>query len=143
MTKELKQMSTYKISMAKENTLKRKMDDLGIKESDIQEKFIRASGSGGQKVNKTSSCVYLKHIPTGIEIKCQQERSQVINRFLARRLLTEKIEEILLKEKSAKQKQIAKIRKQKQKRSKRAKEKILNDKKFQSEKKQLRANIIV
>ncbi|MBU1043401.1 MAG: peptide chain release factor-like protein [Candidatus Omnitrophica bacterium] len=136
-------MSTYKISMAKENTLKRKMDDLGIKESDIQEKFIRASGSGGQKVNKTSSCVYLKHIPTGIEIKCQQERSQVINRFLARRLLTEKIEEILLKEKSAKQKQIAKIRKQKQKRSKRAKEKILNDKKFQSEKKQLRANIIV
>lgn len=134
-------MTAYPISIDKENALKQKMETLGIKETDIQEKFIRSSGSGGQKVNKTSSCVYLKHLPTGIEIKCQQERSQTLNRFFARRILTEKIENILLKEKSTQQKQIAKIRKQKQKRSKRAKEKILKEKKLHSEKKQLRANI--
>ncbi|MBU1086088.1 MAG: peptide chain release factor-like protein [Candidatus Omnitrophica bacterium] len=134
-------MSTYTISLEKENALKKKMDGLGIKESDIQEKFIRSSGSGGQKVNKTSSCVYLKHLPTGIEIKCQQERSQTMNRFFARRILVEKIEDLVLKEKSAQQKQIAKIRKQKQKRSKRSKEKVLKQKKMNSEKKQLRANI--
>jgi peptide chain release factor len=134
-------MTAYSISIDKENTLKQKMETLGIKESDIQEKFIRSGGSGGQKVNKTSSCVYLKHIPTGIEIKCQQERSQTMNRFFARRILVEKIENLVLREKSAQQKQIVKIRKQKQKRSKRAKEKILKEKKMNSEKKQLRANI--
>jgi len=131
------------ISLEKEKALKNKLDSLGIKESDLEEKFIRSSGSGGQKVNKTSNCVYLKHIPSGIEIKCQQERSQALNRFFARRILIEKIKEITLKEKSAKQKQISKIRKQKQKRSKRAKEKMLNNKKLQSEKKKLRANIKV
>ncbi len=141
--KEIQTMGAYAISLEKEKALKKKLDSLGIKESDLEEKFIRASGSGGQKVNKTSSCVYLKHIPTGIEIKCQQERSQTLNRFFARRILIEKIEEIIFKEKSTKQKQIAKIRKQKQKRSKRAKEKILKEKKIQSEKKKLRTNITI
>ncbi|MFH1062834.1 MAG: peptide chain release factor-like protein [Candidatus Omnitrophota bacterium] len=136
-------MAGHNISTDKEKALKLKMEVLGIKEADIQEKFIRASGSGGQKVNKTSSCVYLKHIPSNIEIKCQQERSQAMNRFFARRILVEKIEEKLLNEQSAKQKQIAKIRKQKQKRSKRTKEKMLKEKKMNSEKKQLRANIKV
>jgi peptide chain release factor len=125
-------MSEYNISTGKEKALKLKMEALGIKEADIQEKFVRSSGAGGQKVNKTSSCVYLKHIPSNIEIKCQQERSQAMNRFFARRILVEKIEEILLNEQSSKQKQIAKIRKQKQKRSKRAKEKILKEKKMNS-----------
>ena len=70
------------------------MEALGLREKDIEEKFIRSSGSGGQKVNKTSTCVYLRHIPTGIEVKCMRERSQSLNRFFARRELVEKISKV-------------------------------------------------
>jgi protein subunit release factor B len=114
------------------------MVSLGIKEADLEEKFIRSSKSGGQKVNKTSSCVYIKHRPTGIEVKCQQERSQALNRFLARRILVTKIESLLLGRKAEQQKRIEKIRRQKRKRSRRAKEKILKFKKMRSETKKLR-----
>jgi len=101
-----------------------KMKMLEIKEKDLKEKFIRASGHGGQKINKTSTCVYVKHIPTGIEVKCQQTRSQALNRFLARRLLIEKIEENLLGNKSSAERLKQKIRKQKLKRKKRARQKL-------------------
>jgi len=126
-------------SQRKEKTLHDRMERLGINESDIIERFVRSSGAGGQKVNKTSTCVYLKHIPSGIEVKCQKERSQALNRFLARRILADKIEQIQLGKKSEEAKRIAKIRRQKHKRSKRAKEKILKEKKIQSEKKKSRA----
>lgn len=119
------------------------MEQLKIKESDILERFIRASGPGGQKVNKTSSCVYLKHKPTGVEVKCQKERSQALNRFLARRILVNKIESKLSKKKSEEQKRIEKIRRQKRKRSKRAKEKILKAKRIQSAKKDFRRKKIL
>lgn len=115
------------------------MARLGIYEKDIQEQFIRSSGRGGQHVNKASTCVYLKHIPTRIEVKCQQERSQSLNRFLARRILADKIERLILGRQSAEAQRIYKIRKQKQKRSKRAREKMLKDKKIISAKKQLRS----
>ncbi|MBU4343603.1 MAG: peptide chain release factor-like protein, partial [Candidatus Omnitrophica bacterium] len=69
----------FSVSTGKEAALKTKMALLGIKEADLEEKFIRSSGKGGQKVNKSSTCVYLKHKPTGIEVKCQKERSQVLN----------------------------------------------------------------
>ena len=118
--------------------LRRRMEDLGIDESDIEEKFVRSSGPGGQHVNKTSTCVYLKHLPTGIEVKCGQTRSRETNRFLARRILCERIEEKELKKKSEKQRKIYKIRKQKAKRSKRAKEKVLEQKKKKAQKKDLR-----
>jgi protein subunit release factor B len=111
---------------------------LGIRKEDVVEKFIRSSGAGGQNVNKVSTAVYLKHIPTGIEVKMQKERSQALNRFLAWRLLLDKIESRILGEKSKRQKEIEKIRRQKRKRSKRAKEKMLRGKKIQSEKKQHR-----
>ncbi len=124
--------------MNKEKLLSIKMNSLGVKESDLKERFIRSSKKGGQKVNKTSSCVYLKHEPTGIEVKCQQERSQALNRFLARRIIVNKIESIVLGKKSQEEKRIEKIRRQKRKRSKRAKDKILEDKKKHSEKKNLR-----
>tara|TARA_B100000315_G_C14574971_1_gene587439 strand:+ start:2184 stop:2588 length:405 start_codon:yes stop_codon:yes gene_type:complete len=126
------------ISTVKQKELKLRMKRLGVSETEIDEKFIRASGSGGQKINKTSVCVYLKHRPSGIEVKCQKERSQSLNRFFARRLLLDKIE---LRQKGfikAERQRISKIRRQKRKRSQRAKEKILKDKKIQSEKKKLR-----
>ncbi|MEA3305548.1 MAG: peptide chain release factor-like protein [Candidatus Omnitrophota bacterium] len=130
----------YGISISKEKALKAKMDSLGIKEADLNEKFIRASKKGGQKVNKTSTCVYIKHGPTGIEVKCQKERSQALNRFLARRILVNKIESAVLGRKAEERKRIEKIRRQKRKRSRRAKEKILRCKKIRSEKKKLRKN---
>jgi protein subunit release factor B len=87
-------MILFPVSEEKNRWLKGKMEALGIHEKDIEEKFIRSSGSGGQKVNKTSTCVYLKHIPTGIEIKCMRERNQSLNRFLARRELVMRTEKL-------------------------------------------------
>ncbi|MFO7865613.1 MAG: peptide chain release factor-like protein [Candidatus Aminicenantes bacterium] len=122
----------------KEKDLYKKMKKYGVKEKDLEEKFIRSSGKGGQRTNKVATCVYLKHIPTGIEVKCQSERSQAINRFLARRRLMDKIEAKVEKNKTAEQQRIEKIRRQKRKRSKRAKEKMLELKKKKGEKKRLR-----
>jgi protein subunit release factor B len=87
-------MIHFPVSEEKNQWLRKKMEALGIREDDIEERFIRSSGSGGQKVNKTSTCVYLKHIPTGTEVKCMRERSQSLNRFLARRELVEKISKV-------------------------------------------------
>ena len=80
-------MGIFKVRKDKEDALLNHMEALGILEKDLVEKFVRASGKGGQKVNKTSSCVYLKHLPTGIEVKVSREREQAVNRFLARREL--------------------------------------------------------
>ena len=134
-------MVSFGVSPEKESALEERLKKLGIRDEDLVEKFIRSGGHGGQNVNKTSTCVYLKHIPTGIEVKCQQERYQALNRFLARRLLADKIEEQVLGEESAERQRIEKIRRQKRKRSKRAKEKMLADKRRQSEKKKGRAGI--
>lgn len=109
-----------------------RMHALGIYEEDITEKFILGSGSGGQKINKTNSCVWLKHEPTGIAVKCQKERSRELNRYYARARLCDKLDEQQNKAKSEHKKEIEKIRRQKRKRSKRAKEKILGEKKHQS-----------
>ncbi len=111
---------------------------MALSEEDITEHFVRSSGAGGQKVNKTSSCVVLKHRPSGIEVKCQIDRSQSVNRYLARRILLEKLERQILGARSAAEKKAWKIRKQKAKRSKRAKEKMLENKKKQAEKKEMR-----
>ena len=126
------------ISKDKEEALKEKMASLGVREADIEEKFIRSGKKGGQNVNKTSTCVYLKHRPTGIEVKCQRERSQALNRFLARRILVKRIEALVLGRRSEERRRIEKIKRQKRKRSKRAKEKMFKYKKMRSEKKELR-----
>ena len=131
----------YGVSPEKERLLEYKMEELGIKEADIAERFVRSRGHGGQNVNKTSTCVYLKHLPTGIEVKCQQERSQSLNRFLARRILVEKIEDLIRGKESQEQQRIEKLRRQKRKRSKRAKEKVLEMKHLQSEKKKARGGV--
>jgi len=132
-------MGLFSVSNAKEQALKDKMAELNIREEDIEESFIRSSGKGGQHVNKTSTCVQLKHIPTGIEVKCQEERSQSLNRYRARVLLAKKIEGIIKGAESEERQKIEKIRRQKRKRSKRAKEKMLADKAIVSKKKKLRS----
>ena len=129
------------VSPGKEKFLLERMQALGVREQDIEEQFVRSSGAGGQKVNKTSSCVVLHHRPTGIRVKCQQERSQALNRFLARRILLDKIETKLRGAESAEQQEIAKIRRQKRRRSRRAKQKLLADKRHQAEKKSSRAGV--
>jgi protein subunit release factor B len=129
------------VSTEKETALRQRMASLGIREEDFHETFIRSSGPGGQKVNKTSSCVHLVHLPTGLSVKCQQERSQTLNRFLARRLLLDRIERLRTGLVAAERMRMEKVRRQKRRRSRRAKEKLLEAKHLQSEKKSLRAQI--
>jgi protein subunit release factor B len=131
----------YGVSPEKERMLEEKMEELGIKEADIVERFVHSRGHGGQNVNKTSTCVYLKHLPTGLEVKCQQERSQSLNRFFARRILIEKIDTLIRGKESKEQQRIEKLRRQKRKRSKRAKEKVLEMKHLQSKKKKARGSV--
>ena len=118
--------------------LETRMATFGIIEEELTEKFILGSGSGGQKINKTHSCVYLKHHPTGIEIKCQSSRSREMNRYHARRELCDELEERRLGRESKRRQQIEKIRRQKRRRSRRSKQKSVQDKRLLSRKKQLR-----
>jgi peptide chain release factor len=126
------------LSKEKLEALHARMETLGIYEEDLIEKFILGSGKGGQKINKTSSCVYLKHIPTNIEVKCQQERSREMNRYYARKELCQRLEEKEKNIQSERQKAAEKIRRQKRRRSRRSKEKMLANKKHHAEKKTLR-----
>ncbi len=112
-----------------------------IKESDIKETFVRSSGPGGQNVNKTSTTVYLKHIPTGIEVKCQAERSQVLNRRIARKVLAEKVAALIFKQSQEARQRAEKLRRQSRPRPKKLKLKILDSKRRQAEKKKLRARV--
>ena len=129
-------MSIFKVSSRKEQALLQRMKELNVCEDDIEETFIRASSPGGQKTNKTSSCVSLRHIPTNIIVKCQRERSQSLNRFLARRQLLDQIERMqkgFVKEESLR---IEKIRSRKRIRAKRAKKKKFASKTKQSDAKE-------
>jgi peptide chain release factor len=111
---------------------------LGVGEADLVEKFVRGSGSGGQKINKTSSCVFLKHLPTGICVKCQQERSRELNRFHARRELCEQLEAIREGKVVAQTQAMEKLRRQKRPRSQNSKNRSTADKRILSQKKSLR-----
>jgi protein subunit release factor B len=111
----------FGITQKKRQELEARMASLGLWEQDLEEKFVRSSGPGGQRVNKTSSCVYLKHLPTGLEVKMQRDRSQTLNRYYARRRLCELIERQKFGNKSPAAIKAEKIRKQKQRRKRRSK----------------------
>lgn len=113
----------------------------GFRQQDIVEKFIRSGGRGGQNVNKTSTCVYLKHLPTGIEVKVQAERSQARNREEAFRLLAAKITEAARAEHQRKVQERERERRRKRPRPAGLKERILESKKRTAEKKKLRAKL--
>lgn len=131
----------FPVSPDKNENLARAMERLGIRESDLEESFIRSGGPGGQNVNKVSTRVVLKHLPSGLVVKCQRERSQAMNRYWARRILVERIDSQIHGRQSEEAKRIRKIKHQKRRRSKRAKDKILQSKRAHGEKKQLRRRV--
>jgi protein subunit release factor B len=129
------------VSAKKQGELRTLMQQLGVQERDLEESFVRSSGPGGQNVNKVATCVMLRHRASGLEVRCQRERSQALNRFLARRLLLRRLEAQRLGALSAEAQRIAKLRRQKRKRSKRAKEKLLREKFLRAQKKSLRGHV--
>jgi protein subunit release factor B len=131
-------MSLFPVSPEKEAQLAQRMAALGVREADLEETFVRSGGHGGQNVNKTSTCVMLLHRPTGLQVKCQSTRQQGLNRFIARRLLLDKVEMLRKGYVDAKRALIEKIRRQKRKRSRRAKERMLADKSHHAAKKESR-----
>ena len=116
-------MPRFGVRPEKEIALEARLRKLKILEEDLEERFVRSAGPGGQKVNKTSTCVYLKHRPTGIEVKVQEARSQALNRFLARRILADRIEEKSLSAPSPREQVRDKIRRRKERRARRSKRK--------------------
>ena len=134
-------MPRFPVSAEKERQLVERMVALDVREEDIEEQFVRSSGAGGQNVNKVSSCVLLHHRPSGVRVRCQKERSQGLNRFLARRILLEKIESLRRGATLQAEQRIAKIRRQKRKRSRRAKLRLLEEKRRRGETKALRSAV--
>src|SRR6516162_7153978 len=134
-------MKAFPVDAEKQDQLTRRMEALGVRESDLEETFVRSGGHGGQNVNKTATCVQLRHVPTGLQVKCQSTRQQGLNRFLARRLLLDKIEALKTGHVAAQRAAIEKIRRQKRRRSRRARNKMLDNKSRHANKKAARRSV--
>jgi len=134
-------MNPSSINADKEAELARRMSALGVNEGDLEETFVRSRGHGGQNVNKTSTCVMLRHRPTGLQVKCQVTRHQGLNRLLARQMLLDKLESIRREKIRAERAAIEKVRRQKRPRSRSAKERMLADKGRRADKKSSRRRV--
>lgn len=126
------------ITSEKWANLTARMANLTINDTDLIEKFIIGSGKGGQKLHKTASTVYLKHEPSGIEIKCQYSRSREDNRYFARERLCDKLQAMISDKKTKEQQRIEKIKRQKKRRSRKSRLKMLDEKSRQGQTKLLR-----
>jgi protein subunit release factor B len=131
----------FPVSADKARELRERLERLGIRDEDLEEQFVRSGGKGGQNVNKVATCVVLVHVPSGIRVKCQQERSQGMNRYFARKLLADKIETERLGKQSAQEQEFERVRRQKRRRSRRSKARMLADKHARSSVKQGRAPV--
>jgi protein subunit release factor B len=134
-------MSILPVSLEKQAQLAQRMAALGVREADLEESFVRSGGHGGQNVNKVATCVMLLHVPTQVRVKCQTTRQQGLNRLLARRLLLDKIEALQKGFVEKKRGETEKIRRQKLRRSRRSKAKMLADKSHQATKKVFRKRV--
>ena len=134
-------MSAFAVGLEKENQLAQRMAALGVREADLEETFVRSGGHGGQNVNKVATCVMLRHRPSGLQVKCQTTRQQGLNRFLARHQLLDRLEAARKARLDAERDRVEKIRRQKRKRPKGVKEKMLADKSRQSDKKKFRGRV--
>jgi protein subunit release factor B len=134
-------MSQFPVSLEKESQLAQRMAALRVSEADLDETFVRSGGHGGQNVNKTATCVMLLHKPTQLRVKCQTTRQQGMNRFLARRMLLDKIEALQTGRVAAQRDEAERIRRQKRRRSRRAKQRMLVDKSHQAAKKEGRQRV--
>ena len=131
-------MSAWEVSPEIEDAQSQRMAALGVREGDLEETFVRSGGHGGQNVNKTSTCVMLRHGPTGVQVKCQTSRQQGYNRWLARERLLDELERRRRQRVEAERARVEKLRRQKRPRSRAAKARMLADKARRSEVKVLR-----
>ena len=131
-------MNSFPVANSKDDPLSQRMAAVGLRDADISETFVRSGGHGGQNVNKTATCVMLVHRPTGLQVKCQTTRQQGMNRFLARKLLLEKLEERQRERLATQRAQKEKTRRQKRGRSAAAKRRMLADKSHHAARKELR-----
>jgi protein subunit release factor B len=134
-------MNASPTAAEKEELLARRMSALGVQEEDLQETFVRSGGHGGQNVNKVATCVMLLHRPSGLQVKCQETRQQGMNRWLARKLLLDKLEAQRRSAVAAERARVEKVRRQKRPRSRGAKARILANKAHQAERKQSRRRV--
>lgn len=135
-------MVELNVRSEKREQLAKMMQHADVREEDLTESFILGSGPGGQKVNKSSVCVMLIHGPTGKVVKCAQTRSRALNRYYARKILCERILEERNDILSARQQAWERVRRQKRRRSRKQRARILEDKRQHSQTKALRRKVI-